>query len=316
MKASGDSETEIERRYPLIEIGIEVVEQLLSLLPGSPRPLSFELLTGGHINTNYAVRLDNGRRVVLRICAHGEAIFQKEVGVLRAVAGSVPVPPLHLAIFDPQFFQYPYAVLEWVEGAALNEALAAHPERAAEIGRAVASVLLRIGEQTLPGHPFPPFVEYIRVCLYERGGARYLGAENSSRLWALVQQQSAFLDQACRTQVLVHGDFQGDNILLQEQAGGWRVVAVLDWEWARNGCYLTDIGSLLRFESEASAAFQDGIEAGFERSGTPLPERWRMAARILDMAAHCEKLAYPRHRGEVTLRSIRIIERCLRDYAS
>jgi aminoglycoside phosphotransferase (APT) family kinase protein len=305
----------MERRYPLIDIGAEVAERLLRTLPGTSRPCALELLEGGHINTNYVVSFDDGQRVVLRICAQGEATFRKEVEVLRALHGSVPVPRVYMAVFEPQFFEYPYSVLEWIEGRALNEALSSCPGAASEIGEAVASILLRIGEHVLPAYSSFSFVEFIRECLFERGAARYLGTETSARLWALVQKQSGFLNELCRVEALVHGDFQGDNILIQEKAGRWQVVGVLDWEWARNGCYLRDLGSLLRFEGEASTAFQHGLGAGFSRCGAPLPREWKSAARIWDMAAHCEKLAYPRHRGEVTFRSIRIIERCLKDFS-
>ena len=158
-------------------------------------------------------------------------------------------------------------------------------------------------------------MENIRDCLFDRGEARYLVTETASRLWTLVQAEGPFLQELCRGQGLVHGDFQGDNILLREDAGHWRVAGVLDWEWAHSGCYLKDVGSLLRYEGEPCMAFQRGLESGFSRLGAPLPPEWSRAARIWDMAALCEKLAYPRHRGEVTFRCIRIIERCLQDYA-
>lgn len=305
----------MERRYPLVEIGTEVAGRLLGAIAGTSRPRALELLEGGHINTNYVVSFDDGRRVVLRICANGEAAFRKEVELLRALSGSVPVPRVYLAVYEPQFFQYPYVALEWVEGRALNEALSTSPGAVPEIGEAVASALLKVGEHAYPACPSFRFVEYVGECLFKRGAARYLGEETSARLWAFAQRQGGLLDELCPVEALVHGDFQGDNILVEEEAGRWRVAAVLDWEWARSGCYLSDLGSLLRFDGEASAAFQQGLAEGFSRHGAPLPREWRRAARIWDLAAHCEKLAYPRHRGEVTLRSISIIERCLQDYA-
>jgi aminoglycoside phosphotransferase (APT) family kinase protein len=302
----------MERRYPLIEISIEVAERLLEPL----RPRALEHLRGGHVNTNYAVRLDDGRRIVLRICTNGQAAFCKEVSLLGALAGSIPVPRLHMSVFSPQIFEHPYIVTEWVAGAPLNDVLSSNPEAASEIGEAVASVLLKIGEHTLPAHPFPPFVEYIQHCLFEQGAVHWLGTDTAARLWVFVQAQSAFLDELFSRENLVHGDFQGDNVLLHEERGRWRIAAVLDWEWAHGGCYLRDLGSLLRYEGETSIAFQRGVETGFSERGAPLPSDWRMAARIWDMAAQCEKLAHPTHRGEVTLRSIRIIERCLQDYAN
>jgi aminoglycoside phosphotransferase (APT) family kinase protein len=305
----------MERRYPLIDVGADTAVALLGRLPGAPRPRTFKLLTGGHINTSYVADLDDGQRIVLRIGAAGAPGLRKEVDLLRRLAGSVPVPRVHLLVADPQVFDHPYAVLEWIAGAALGELLASRPQAAPEIGDAVASALLQIAGHTLPAHPAPPFVEYVRGCLFDRGASHWIGDENTARLWSFVQQHGARLEAACADRVLVHGDFQGDNILLDNQTGHWQVRAVLDWEWAQEGCQLRDLGCLLRNTGEAGDAFERGIEAGFARRGAPLPSTWRRSARIWDLAANCEKLACPMHRGEVTARSILIIERCLSDYA-
>ena len=143
----------MERRYPLIDIGLEAAAGLLAPLRGFRPVRSLRLLAGGHINTNYAVTLDDGHRLVLRIFAQGEAALRKEATVLRALAGSLPVPALHLAVFTTQSFAYPYAVLEWIEGAPLNETLASHPEAALPIGEAIAATLLAIREQALDEEP-------------------------------------------------------------------------------------------------------------------------------------------------------------------
>ena len=132
----------------------------------------------------------------------------------------------------------------------------------------------------------------------------------------MVQAKEGLIDALGGATRLVHGDFQNDNILVRNVSGEWEVAAVLDWEWARNGSGLQDLGSLLRFRSDASPAFHKGLEAGFARRGEPLPREWKEAAAILDMAAQCEKLTHPKHRGEVTLRSIRLIERCLSEYGA
>jgi aminoglycoside phosphotransferase (APT) family kinase protein len=305
----------MERRYPLIEIDLTVAATLLEPLVGASRPQTLQLLTGGHINTNYAVTLENGRRLVLRIFVQGDAALRNETRAFRVVAGSVPIPRMYLEVCAPQSFAYPYTVLEWIEGVPLNMVLERYREAALPLGQAVAATLLAIRKQEFSGHTFLPFVEYIRSCLFERGAAQYLGRELTARLWTLVQEQGPWLRELCQEQTLVHGDFQGDNILVRKDIGGWRIAAVLDWEWANCGCWLRDMGSLLRFEAESRATFQRGLEAGFSALGETLPCEWDRASRTFDLAALCEKLAYPRHRGEVTVRSIRTIERCLQDYA-
>jgi Ser/Thr protein kinase RdoA (MazF antagonist) len=304
----------MERRYPLIDLDLETVEKLFRPLSGAPRPCTFELLKGGHINTNYLVNLASGDRLVLKLCAHGKASCVKEADLLAALLRSVPVPRLHLFIDDPQIFPYPYLVLEWINGSSLNDILTVHPEAAGQIGEEIAFTLLKIGEQRLSCHPSTPIFEYVQECLFERNAVRHLGTELADKLLILVQKRSDFLNRLSPGERLVHGDFQGDNILVRKRAGQWRLAGVLDWELAHEGCYLQDLGSLLRFEGGASTAFQRGLEIGFQNNGWALPSEWRMAGRIWDTAANCEKLTSPRHRGDVTLKAIRMIENCVRDY--
>lgn len=306
----------MERRYPFVAISIDVAARLLQPLGTLPYPRSVQLLTGGHINTNYVVLLEDGQRLVLRIFSQGEEALRKEAKVLHTMASAVPIPKLHLAVFKPASFEHPYAVLDWIEGASLPEVLVSNPEAAVPIGEAVASILSKIHNQRPFEHAGASFLETIRSRLFDQGAAAWLGRETTARLWALAQEQQTVLQELCERCVLVHGDFQGDNILLRLDAGQWKVAAVLDWEWAHGGCYLEDIGSLLRFEGGVWNAFQRGLDSGFSAIGSPLPQGWRRAARLWDMAALCEKLASPLHRGQVTIRASRTIERCLQDFAS
>jgi aminoglycoside phosphotransferase (APT) family kinase protein len=304
----------MERRFPLVEVDLDLARTLVAPLGAPIR--SMDLLAGGHVNTNYVLGLDDGRRVVLRIYAHGEAAYRTEVQVLRALWGSFPVPRLLLESFDARRFQFPIAVLEWIDGHPLDAALSARPDAGARLGVAVSEALLGMRAYSLPEAPLPSLREFMRRCLFEGSAAHHLGETTASRLWAFVQAESALLDEISRDKGLVHGDFQGDNILLREEGDAWRVAGVLDWEWAHQGARFKDIGSLLRYDGGASEAFQRGIEEGFLQRGAPLRPDWRKLARISDLAAHCEKLAQPRDRGEVTRRSIRVIERCLADYAT
>ncbi|HWT04270.1 MAG TPA: phosphotransferase, partial [Xanthomonadales bacterium] len=166
-----------------------------------------------------------------------------------------------------------------------------------------------------PDAPAPPFAESVRTALFERGGARWLGARRSEALWEFVRERAPLVTELCRSTGFVHGDFQGDNILVRKNDGPWIVAAILDWEWAHGGCRLEDVGSLLRSETGAQAQFDDGLERGFARAGAPLPAGWQEWASIVDLAALCEKLAFPRHRGDVTVRTIALCERCMMRYA-
>jgi Ser/Thr protein kinase RdoA (MazF antagonist) len=305
----------MERRYPLIDVGLGLAAQLLSSLSDVARPCSLELLPGGHVNTNYAVQMSDGRQLVLRIYASGEAAFSKETEILRKLAGSVAVPCLKLASVRHDGFAHPYAVLDWIDGVPLNRVLSEEPESAPEIGDALAAILIKIRDQKVPLESSVSVVEAVRYYLFEQNVTQRLGEERSSKLWNLVREKSVMIEELCTHTGLVHGDFQGDNILLQRVSGKWCVKGILDWEWAHNGCFLRDAGSLLRYPDESSETFTTALANGFSRRGVPLPAQWIMASRIWDLVPQCEKLSSPANRGDVTLRALGVIDRCLNDYA-
>ena len=306
----------MERRYPLIDVPLGLAEQLLSSISDVAKPRSLQLLSGGHVNTNYAVQMSDGEKLVLRIYASGEAALAKETEILRKLAGSVAVPGVKLATAKHDGFKHPYAVLDWIEGVPLNRVLLEEPESAPEIGDALAAILINIRNQSVRVESSVSVIEALRNYLADQNVAQHLGEERSSRLWNLVRENSAMIDELCTQTGLVHGDFQGDNILLEKTFGKWRVNGILDWEWAHNGCFLRDVGSLLRYPAESSEAFMTALEAGFSRRGVPLPPQWIMASRIWDLVPNCEKLTSPTNRGDVTLRALGVIDRCLNDYAA
>ncbi|HWT04600.1 MAG TPA: phosphotransferase, partial [Xanthomonadales bacterium] len=135
----------MERRFPIVDVGLDVAGRLLRSASEPTPPRSIELLPGGHVNTNYAVCLEDDRRVVLRIGSRGAPALRREVALLRSLADdAVPVPAVRFADFAPNDFAYPYAVLDWIQGIPLTEALGLEPGAAAQIGEAVAGVLATI----------------------------------------------------------------------------------------------------------------------------------------------------------------------------
>ena len=309
---SGDDEWSVERRHPLIKLGLSDVERLLVPLDLKSPPVEASVLRGGHVNTNYVVTLACGDRLVLRLCQRGEEVFRKEVAMLRSMGPSVPVPEVLGACDDPSVFEFPFLATSWVDGTSLSEAPSS-PEDLRVIGAAIAKVLSAITGHSADEQPMPPLTELIAQHLGVGGARIHLGGEMSARILSFVRSHAGFVEAIERPNGVVHGDFQGDNILLQKR-DGWRVAAILDWEWAHHGSYLQDLGSLLRFDRASAPGLRVGLERGYAELGSPLPTDWVKAARIWDIAAQCEKLAFPRHRGEVTRRAMSIIDRCLVDY--
>jgi hypothetical protein len=82
-------------------------------------------------------------------------------------------------------------------------------------------------------------------------------------------------------------------VLVRPERGRWQVAAVLDWEYGVSGSPLVDVGSFLRYETEASPSREPHFTRGYERGGGHLPADWRRIARLVDLASLCELLTEP-----------------------
>jgi hypothetical protein len=78
--------------------------------------------------------------------------------------------------------------------------------------------------------------------------------------------------------------------------GGWRVDAVLDWEFSYSGCPYGDAANMVRFGADYPTRFLGRFRAGFaahQPADLALVEDWLYLGRVLDMFALGDLLARP-----------------------
>lgn len=95
---------------------------------------------------------------------------------------------------------------------------------------------------------------------------------------------------------LVHSDLNPKNILVTLTSRGWRVDAVLDWEFGYAGCPYADAANMVRFGAAHPTGYLDGFRAAFAAhlpaELAPGPD-WLHLGRILDMFALSELATRP-----------------------
>jgi aminoglycoside phosphotransferase (APT) family kinase protein len=216
-------------------------------------------------------------REVVRL--RDSSICRKEADLYLLVRGSVPVPEvLHVE---------PSLVLRYVEGITFQELQAcgdaeAIAQAARSAGEALAAIHRFAFERPgwiAPGPtvtdgigPLPEFVE-------ERLSRSRAPAELRERVGKRMRLAAADLQELQRDSHLAHGDFNGANLIVRREDGRWRVVAVIDWEFAVSSTPLMDIGNFLRHGDVP------GFIEGYCEAGAVLPAGWRHLARLVDVAA-------------------------------
>jgi aminoglycoside phosphotransferase (APT) family kinase protein len=182
----------------------------------------------------------------------GPSDVLRQAAVLRALRPTaVPVTPVPWAGDDPRWFDRPYLVAEWLDGATVgldSPGLPGglDPETAAAEAVAALAAIHRVDPvRLLPGwEAATPADDVLRWDRFaERGADPALLA-----LAPAVRERLLAAPPAAGRVGLRHGDFQWSNLLFHEG----RLRAVLDWELASVGPVLHDLGWLCVFSDPGS----------------------------------------------------------------
>jgi thiamine kinase-like enzyme len=128
---------------------------------------------------------------------------------------------------------------------------------------------------------------YVEMKLAEQEVLDWVGSDRASAVHEILRREADRLSEMRSEYVLVHGDFNPSNVLVQDGD----VMAVLDWEYAHSGPPYMDIGNLLR---NTGPQFHDAIGRGLRSVGFDLPDDWKDWAGLVDISSHLEFLASTR----------------------
>ncbi len=296
------------RDAPRRDLPAAVLKRIADAAFGGRRVLSAEPLDDSLRNSNFRLHLEQpAEKFVLRIYEHDPSLCRKEIDVMRMVADTVPVP--EVVYFEPAGWDDlpPFALLRWIEGITFRDLKrGGDVEATAQAASAVGETLAAIGRYTFPrsgwigpgpavtaplregADPMPRFVD---VCLesdiLRNRMPEELRARTHSLMWSVAPRLAALDDTPC----LVHGDFNRRNVLMRQNAGRWRVAAVLDWEFAVAGTSLADLGNFLCYERAARPLAEPHFSAGYAAAGGKLADDWRRLARIVNLAGICASLS-------------------------
>jgi aminoglycoside phosphotransferase (APT) family kinase protein len=302
--------------FPPPSPDLERVRRLVARAFPRRRVLSFDLLSGGHCNTNLKIVFDSSHApAVLRIFERDPSACAKETALLRLVRKTVSVPEVFYAEYDPESDVAPFALLEYMEGPTFTELKRANniegiQQASASAGQTLAAIgryqfaepgMLALDTQTdnlevagayIEGpDPIPRLLDVFLASpnLRQRASAALIDQLHEF-IWAWAPRLAQLDETPERGRSLVHSDFYGGNILFKQLHGRWVVRGVLDWEFAFSGTQLIDVGHFLRLERAMEPLREPYFSRAFVEQGGWLPPDWRRIATVLDLTALCEML--------------------------
>jgi fructokinase len=281
-------------------LGRQLREWLAATMPGA-RIVRTVPLDGGFRTDNTLLVDARGGRSVLRRYPRANRCAV-EAAIAARMADIVPAAEVIAADPDGSAAGSPVLLSRFMPGVLVSELLAElDPPSAEALGRDVGRVLAAIGAVRLPcpgflhdatlvprpGDPDPAchLPQFVAAALAGGHADAELTADEQAAVLRLAIRRAPLAARVTGSHSLVHGDFNAKNLLAARGDAGWRVSAVLDWEFALASSTLFDAGNMRRFAADLPPAYLTGFDHGFEHHATGLPADWRDIAATLDLFA-------------------------------
>jgi aminoglycoside phosphotransferase (APT) family kinase protein len=221
---------------------------------------------GGTYNAAYAVTLDDGRELVLKVAPPPDLkLLTHEVDLMRtevdfygqAAAAGVPVPEVVYAGFERDLLGSDFVFLSLVPGTDLRSLVdSLSPAEIAAVRGQVAGLTARLHTITGSGYGYPlrgsrswqtswrgAFGAMVDDLLADASRLDKPLPAPPSRIGELMRRHADCLDEVSRP-ALVHFDLWDGNVFIQQGPDGWRVTGFIDGERAFYGDPIAELVSL------------------------------------------------------------------------
>lgn len=308
----------------------ELTKMIAPILPDRKVVASF-YTQGGLANTNIRLQLSGTQTpLILRVFTRDPSQAEKECRIYQRLNNVVPTPLIYYYSPTNPVSGHPYSILQLVEGDRLETLVEGlDPSWSVEVGRSVGASLAGIHAVTFDQEGFldeqlnvktpiasgsDGIVDFTTSCLEQELVAQRLGPELRKNLSRFVKRESMIFQIWKSPPCLVHADFGGSNILVNKFQSGWRVTAVLDWEFALSANPFMDFGNLLRDPLGSVEGFERAVQEGYNAAGGMLPADWRKMSKLSDLTAWLDFLTRPAANERLVADAISVIETTMAEW--
>lgn len=283
-----------ERTFPFLEIDKSIVSKLFEGVLEEKNIINITPINEGCRTTNYIVETNESqKRYVLKIFFLTEQNYKKEIKLLSKLNENetIHVPKIYKVSNDEIIQNKEYAIYEYIEGKtmgqAINEGYVVEENFVREVAVSLAQIhsykFQKIGfldENLNIREELPPLISWYKNFMGERAQTR-LGKNIIQKIKNIVKENKKILAQLDKDIRLVHGDFQGTNILIKDNN---KLAGILDWEFVMAGHPLADIGQFFRYEEyfnkDLIRVFEDEYN---KNSSYKLIDDWYKVSKLRDL---------------------------------
>lgn len=307
-----------ERTLPFINIDVNTAEVLFEGVLENTPIKKISSISEGCRTTNYIVNTEN-KNYLLKIFFSNEQNYKKEVMLLnRLREDKINVQGIYKISRSKVIEGREFGIYEYVDGISLGKYLSEGNKIDKNFIRSIAKALAKIHSYKFKRAGFfnedlevvnvvPPLREWYYAFLNENARNR-LGTDNVKKITMVVNKHLDILDELDKDIRLVHGDFQGTNILIKDSKLG----CILDWEFSMAGHPLADIGQFFRYDQYYNQDLIKEFEREYRKySDYMLVEDWYKLSKLRDMANLIQLMGMNQHMPNKFSDIKKVIERSL-----
>ncbi|NFR87683.1 aminoglycoside phosphotransferase family protein [Clostridium sp. ZS2] len=279
-----------ERSLPFFYIDLDIANKLFKENLLNEEIDSIETINEGCRSSNYVLETNNRNKYILKIFPECDCYYERESKLLNLLKNEILVQKVYLISSSNIIKNKMFGIYQYVEGVNLGKAIRNGSKFDKSLINELAITLAKIHKFKYKEcgkldknlkviHKLSPLYR-----LYEENmGINFrnrLGNDVVKKINHIVNANKEILLELDKKISLIHGDFQGTNILIKDN----KISAIIDWEFSMAGNSLIDIGQLFRYEDCFSHDLIKIFEKQYNKySDDKLIDEWYKISKLIDL---------------------------------
>ncbi|WP_252231168.1 phosphotransferase [Clostridium sp. ZBS15] len=279
-----------ERSLPFFYIDLDIANKLFKKTLLNEEVESIDPINEGCRSSNYVLETNNRNKYILKIFPECDCYYERENNLLNLLKNDILVQRVYLISSSNIIKNKIFGIYEYIDGVNLGKAIRGGSKIDKNLIEELAMTLAKIHKFKYKEcgkldknlniiHKLSPLYTWYE----ENMGINFknrLGDNIVKKINYIVNANKEMLLELDKNISLIHGDFQGTNILVKDN----KISAIIDWEFSMAGNPLIDIGELFRYEEY----FDNDLIKIFEKqynkySDDRLIDEWYKISKLVDL---------------------------------
>ena len=280
-----------ERTMPYLNLNLEQIKILFRGILNAEDIKYISRMDEGCRTTNYKIDTKNKGSFILKIFFDNNESYKREIKLFNKLRNEIKVPEIYRLDNHEIIENREFVIYRRLDGQSLSSYIRKGNIIEENFVRQVANTMAIIHKNKYDKVAFigdnlqiksftPPLSEWYRMFMGKNAQIR-LGEKIKNQIYKIVDENEDILKALDNDPRMVHGDFQGTNILIDNEGN---LSGILDWEFCMAGHPLADIGQFFRydeyFNNDLINAFEDEYK---KQSNYILIDDWYKISKIRDI---------------------------------